>query len=323
MIVSKTPLRISFVGGGTDIPSFYKNESGAVVSTTIDKYVYIAIHSFFSENIQLKYSKTETVKTIDEIQHPLFREALRMTGINSLIEISSFADVHSKGSGLGSSSSFLVGLLNGLYAFNNVRKSPDFLAVASCKIERDILKEEGGYQDQYAAAYGGLNYIQFNPDGTVIVNPILCSKEFKEKLNNRLLLFYTDISRSSHDIHIEQKKNSKINIEYLKKMKDLALKMKLILEEENLEEFGKLLNENWELKKKLANNISNNFIDEMYEKAIKAGALGGKLTGAGGGGFLLLYAEPEHHDKIRASLGLKELKFNLESGGTRIIYNDN
>lgn len=324
MIISKTPLRISFVGGGTDLVSFFKHEPGAVVNTTIDKYVYIAIHEYFDKNITLKYSKTETVNKIDEIKHPLFREALKITGVTDSVEISSLADVSSKGTGMGSSSSFLVGLLNALYAYKKIRKSPEYIAKEACIIERDILKEEGGYQDQYAGAFGGLNFMQFNPDHSVIVEPIICSREFKQKLNERLMLFFTGITRKSNDIHQEQKKNTEINMPYLRKMKGLALRMKETLEMGDLSSFGKLLHENWLMKKKLADNISNPIIDGYYEKALKAGAAGGKISGAGGGGFLLIYSEPEHHENIRRSLNdIKELKFNFCSEGTRITHNDN
>jgi len=324
LIISKTPLRISFVGGGTDIPAFFEKEFGCVVNMTIDKYIFIAIHNYFAKEINLKYSQSETVDSIHKIQHPLFREALKMTGIANSVEISSLADITSKGTGLGSSSTFLVGLLNALFAYRGIRKSKYELAKRAVHIERNILKEEGGYQDQFISSFGGLNYIQFNPDHSVSINPIICTRKFKNALTQRLLMFYTGMTRKSTGIHKEQKKNTGMNIDHLKKMKQLTMKMRAALERQELSEFGRLLHENWIMKRKLASGISNSQIDNLYQHALKAGALGGKICGAGGGGFLLLYSEPKNHDKIRKKLKhLTEFRFSYEPEGTRIVHHDN
>lgn len=321
MIVSKTPLRISFVGGGTDLKSFFSIHPGAVVNMSIDKYVYIVIHKFFGKETVLKYSKTETIESVDDIEHPLFRESLKIANIGQGMEIASLADITSKGTGLGSSSTFLVGLLNALYAQKGIRKSKKYIAETACKIERDLLKEHGGYQDQYIATYGGLNYIEFFPDNTISVNPIICSSEFKKKLANNLLMFYTGITRKSGDIHKEQDKNTKINVPYLQKMKLLADTMRVSLEKEDLNRFGELLHENWMLKKSLSQSISTSEIDKYYNLGIKNGAIGGKICGAGGGGFLMFYAEEKNHAKIREALSdFEELKFGYEPEGTRIVY---
>jgi len=269
IVISKTPLRISFCGGGTDVKEFFENEWGCVVNTTIDKYIYIAIHKYYDKSkIFLKYSETEMVDDVNKIRHPLFREALKITGVKG-VEITSFADIPSTGSGLGSSSTFLVGLLNALFAYNGTIKSPDEIARLACTIERDILKEKGGYQDQYISAHGGLKYITFNQDGTVFVNPILMPREARDKLNSKLMMFYTGIARNSSSIHQEQDKNTPNNMEYLRKMKELAVNLKSELERGNVAALGKALHDNWLLKKRLCSMISNDAIESTMLMLVK------------------------------------------------------
>lgn len=323
MIISKTPLRISFFGGGTDLREYYSKEAGIIASTAINKYIYIAVNKRFDKSIRISYSKTEIVNNIDEIQHPIVREALKLVGIDGGIEITSIADIPAK-TGLGSSSTFTVGLLNALYAYKGVYVNSETLARQACEIEISILKEPIGKQDQYAAAYGGLNCIQFNPDETVFVDPIICSKETKEYFNKNLLLFYTGITRSAGEVLKDQKKNTISKIENLNSMKALVEDLKKILiEGKELSQIGKKLNESWLLKKNISGKISNNFIDEKYCTALKNGAIGGKVLGAGGGGFLLFYCEPHNHKRlINALSDLMLVKFNFEPQGSKIIFID-
>jgi len=321
MIISKTPFRISFCGGGTDLREFYKYETGAVTSTAINKYMYVTVNKKFDNNIRISYSKTENVRKVDEIEHPLVRESMKMTGVTEGVEVTSMADIHSKGTGLGSSSSFLVGLLNALYAYKGEHKSAEFLAQKACEIEISILKEPIGKQDQYISAYGGLKHIKFNSDESVFVEPIICKRDAKSMLQQNLLLVYTGITRKSNDILHEQKKNSKNKRKILSKMASLAGEIASELNNGNLEGFGSLLNKNWTLKKKLASSITNPIIEAYYNKALKAGASGGKILGAGGGGFLLLYCEKEKQKNVLDALkSLKLTNFSFESQGSRIIY---
>jgi D-glycero-alpha-D-manno-heptose-7-phosphate kinase len=321
MIISKTPLRISFFGGGTDLKEYYLEEAGIVASTAIDKYIYITVNERFDDSIRISYSKTEIVDSINEIQHPIVREALNLVGINRGIEITSIADIPAK-TGLGSSSTFTVGLLNALYAYKGIYVNAETLAKQACQIEIDILKEPIGKQDQYAAAYGGINYIQFNNDETVFVNPIICAKTTKDFLNKNLLLFYTGITRSACEVLNDQKKNTTKKIENLSTMKSLVEDFKQILiSGKGLSQIGKKLNESWLLKKSISEKISNDFIDSKYELALKNGAIGGKVLGAGAGGFLLFYSEPENHKiLINALNDLKLVPFNFEPQGSKIIF---
>jgi len=321
MIISKTPFRISFCGGGTDLKEFYKYGSGAVASVAIDKYMYITVNKKFDKYIRIGYSRTENVKHVDDIEHPLVREAMRISGVTEGVEITSMGDIHSRGTGLGSSSSFLVGLLNALYAFKGEHKSAEFLAQKACEIEIDIVKDPIGKQDQYIAAYGGLNHIQFNKDESVFVEPIICKNNVRETLRQNLLLLYTGMTRKANEILYEQKKNSKNKRETLSKMASLAQEIVTTLTKGNLEEFGKLLHKNWTYKKTLAPNITSHVLDKYYNIAIQSGALGGKILGAGGGGFLLLYCERESQDKVLKNLNnLTLTKFKFEPRGSRIIY---
>jgi len=325
MIISKTPFRISFVGGGSDLAAYYEQFGGAVLSTSINKYMYISSHRFFEEDkIRTKYSITETVDNVDALKHPILKEALKLTGIKGGIEISSIADVPS-GTGMGSSSSFTVGVLHNLYAYTNQFVSKEQLAQQACAIEIEKLGEPIGKQDQYAAAYGGLNIIEFHKDGRVSVLPIHLSKDNSQELESDLLMFYVGNQRKASDILTEQKKNTQQadKAKILQEMVSLVYELRNSLYAGNLENFGSLMHQNWLLKKALASGISNPMIDDIYSAGMKAGALGGKLLGAGGGGFMLFYCPKERQAKLRSELhSLKEFKFSFDKDGSKIIYYD-
>lgn len=324
MIISRTPLRVSFAGGGSDLAVYYrKNGYGSVVSTATKIYVYITVNKKFDDLIRVSYSKTEMVASLDELEHNIIREALKLVGIEKGIEVVYMADIPlgSAGTGLGSSSSLAVGVLNALYAYKGQHVSAERLAQEACRIEIDILKHPIGKQDQYAAAYGGYNYIQFNQDESVYVDPIICLKDTKKKLEQKLMLFYTGIERVSSDILSEQTENTPDNMEYLDKIVALSDKLRTCLSENDLESFGEILHEGWMNKGKLASRISNPLIDEYYSKARKAGAVGGKVLGAGGGGFILLYCDEDKQENVRRALSeLKECAFEFEPQGSKIIY---
>lgn len=324
MIISKTPLRISFTGGGSDLASFYERSEGAVVSVTIDKYIFVTVNKKFDDDIRISYSKTENVTSAKKIKHDIVREILGKMSIDGGLEITSIADIPSKGTGLGSSSSFAVGLLNALGGYKKEFTSPEILAQGACEIEIDKLREPIGKQDQYAAAYGGLNFIQFHQDGSVSVDPIIMLKETRKQLEKNILILYTGITRSASGILKDQNENTKsINkkFEIMQKMVKLAHKMKDELQKNNLDAFGEILHENWILKKEMASGISTPEIDQWYETGIKNGALGGKILGAGGGGFLLFYAPQEKHQQIIDSLPkLKPMNFEFEYQGSKIIF---
>lgn len=326
MIISRTPLRISFVGGGSDIQSYYKYRVGAVVSTAIDKYIYITVNKKFDHKIRASYSKTENVDHADQLEHPLIRECLKKVGIDHGIEVTSMADIPSEGTGLGSSSSYTVGLLNALYAYKGKHAPAEQLAREACKIEIDILKSPIGKQDHYIAAYGGLQYIQFNPDESVYIDPIICLSETKKEFEKRLLLLYTGLTRSASSILAVQSKNIQNKSSKrgtMAKMVALTREMQTALRKNKLGSIGKLLHKNWMLKKTMADGISNNTIDNLYKIARKHGAFGGKILGAGGGGFLLLYAEPEKHAKILSALpDLRLFPVRVEPQGSKIIFVD-
>lgn len=324
MIISRTPLRISFAGGGSDISSFYHNQEGGVVSTAINKYIYIAVNRQFDGRILVNYSKTEIVTKISDIENNLVREALKLTGVDGGIHITSIGDIPSEGSGMGSSSSYIVGLLNALYAYQGKHVTAERLAQEACQIEIDILKKPIGKQDQYIAAYGGFQYIQFNSNESVYVDPIICSSDTKFNLENRLLLFYTHKTRSADPILAKQAKNlatSEIKRKTMGKMVKIAKEMRESLRSNNTRSFGKQLHENWLLKRKMADGVTNNKIDKWYFIALKNGAMGGKILGAGGGGFLLFYAPLEKHDKIVNSLPeLTLVDFKFEPQGSKITF---
>lgn len=320
MIITRTPFRVSFVGGGSDLREFYyKNGYGAVVSTAINRYMYIVIHPYFHDKIRLKYSKTEDVENIDEIQHPIVRECLKKVQVEKGIEITSFADVPA-GTGLGSSSSFTVGLLNALYAYKGKVVSKERLASEACEIEIDILCEPIGKQDQYAASYGNINYIKFNKDETVDVSPILLTESVKKQFEECLCLYYVGGERRSGDILYKQKSNisNDDNFQNLKKMVMLTEELKDALHTEKINAVGDILHKGWLYKKGLATGISNDGIDRLYDKAMKHGASGGKLLGAGGTGFLLLYSED--HERLKESMKCKVLPFTIDREGTKTIF---
>lgn len=323
MIISRTPLRLSFIGGGSDLSVYYQKSPGAVISTALNMYIYITVNKKFDDLIRVSYSKTEMVPSVDEIEHNIIREALKIVGIERGVDIVYMGDIPlgSAGVGLGSSSSLAVGVLNALYAYKGQHVSAEHLAQKACEIEIDILQHPIGKQDQYAAAYGGFNFIQFNKDESVFVDPVICERETRQKLNKKLLLFYTGIMRVSSSILEDQKASIDDNREILDAMVELSKVMRDAIIEHDLESIGHFLHESWEYKKKLASNVTNGQINEYYEKARKAGAVGGKILGAGGGGFLLLYCdEAWQHNVRKALVDIKEVPFLFEPQGSKIIY---
>ena len=324
MIITKTPLRISFVGGGSDLKSFYAREPGAVVSTAIDKYIYIFVNKKFDSRIRASYSKTEIVDHVGDLKHDLIRESLKLLGIRGGIEITSISDIPSEGSGLGSSSSYVVGLLHALHVYKGEYVSAERLAREACHIEINCLGKPIGKQDQYAAAYGGFNYIRFNPDESVFVEPIIMNKKRKDALERNMLLFYTGIARSSSSILSKQKKNMERKTtarEGMHQMVLLARTLRDRLLKNDTRSFGQLLHDNWVLKKSMADTVSSAQIDTWYTTAKKQGALGGKILGAGGGGFFLVFAPVTRHAKIIHALSrLKLTPVHFEPQGSRVIY---
>lgn len=315
---------MSFVGGGSDLPSFYLKHGGAVLSTTIDKYIYINVNKKFDNGIRIAYSKTEEVESIHNIEHKLVKATMELLEISGGIEITSIADIPSKGTGLGSSSSFTIGLLNALNAYKGNFSSCEFLGEQSCKIEIDICGEPIGKQDQYAAAFGGFNLIEFKKNGEVLVKPIITKKETLLEIEQNLMVFYTGLTRNASSILKEQNdriQNDDKKAENLLKMVDLTYELYNEIQNNNTRVFGEILHENWELKKKLSNGISNPFIDDCYNAAVNAGALGGKILGAGAGGFLLFYVEKNKQNSVLNSLSnLKQVNFSFENNGSQIIY---
>lgn len=322
IIMSQTPLRVSFAGGGTDLASFYQKEEGWVISSAIDKFIFVIIKERFDDKIYINYSKKEIVDTVDEIEHDLVRESMKKTGVSHGVEITTLADIPSSGSGLGSSSSVTVGLLNALYAYQGELVTAERLAQEACEIEIDILNKPIGKQDQYIAAYGGMRFIKFCKNEEVNVERINLHNSHKRKFGANLLLFFTGKTRSSDKILTEQKNNTNDRMNVLKMMKFQAKEIREALEANEFDQIGNILANGWDYKKKLASKISNGFINEMYQKALEAGALGGKISGAGGGGFLLLYCPREKQHKVREALKeFREFPFFLERDGTKIIFN--
>lgn len=324
MIISRTPLRISFAGGGTDLPAFYQDEPGMVVSTAINKYIYITVNPKFDRKVRASYSVTEIVDTVDDLRHELIREALRLVGIDGGIEITSISDIPSQGTGLGSSSTYTVGLLNALYAYTGRMVGAERLAREACQIEIDICGKPIGKQDQYIAAYGGLKRITFLPDEGVEVTPLLMPKEARCQLESSLLMLYTGMVRSADAILARQSANTRNGNgarTHLRGMRNLAHHLSHALAQGEICVMGNYLHEGWLQKRSLADGISNPAIDGWYERARQHGALGGKILGAGGGGFLLLYAPPACHPQIINALPeLRPVSFQFESQGSRIIY---
>lgn len=325
MIVSRAPARISMGGGGTDLPSYYKEHGGFLLATSINKYIHILLNKRFEEDIRLSYSKTEIVDDVSKIEHRIFREALLYTGISRQIEIASIADIPSN-SGLGTSSSFTVALLNALFGYKRQYISIERLAEAACEIEIDILKEPIGKQDQYASSFGGFNAYYFNKDGSVNIEPLNIREELLMELQNNLFLFCLNKSRSASSVLTEQNEKSKNKdkdtIERLHKIKDIGFYTKKILEEGKIDEFGEIMHNHWITKKGLSDKISDPFIDEAYELALKNGATGGKVVGAGGGGFLMLYCPGKKSKLVEAmkKIGMKPMWFTFEFEGAKKVF---
>lgn len=322
MIITKTPFRMSFFGGGTDIPEFFNAEQGSVISTTFNKYVYVTVRHlprFFDFTTELTYSKLERVTKIDNLQHPMVRNAMKFLDMHEL-HIAYDADLPAR-SGLGTSSSFAVGLLNAFYCLKGKKIDKKQLANDAIYVERTMCQEAGGWQDQIAASFGGFNRIDFK-NNKYSVTPIRISKERKRELNSKLILFFSGFTRLSSEVQKTTTNSLNDKKDYMLKILSLVNDAQNILEDDdrNLDDFGKLLHETWMLKKHISSKISNNYIDELYQKAISAGAIGGKLLGAGGGGFLLFYAPENKHDEIRKNLGLMEVPFEFEEKGTEVIY---
>ena len=323
MIITKTPFRMSFFGGGTDMPEFFNEHGGAVLSTTFDKYCYVNVRhlpSFFEYSSELSYAKIERVNSLDEIQHPAIREAMKMLDMRQ-IRLTYEADLPAR-TGLGTSSSFAVGMLSAFHSLKGRYAGKRQLADEAIYLERNLCGEAGGLQDQIAAAYGGMNYIKFTSEG-YSVEPIIIAPERKKELNKRLMLFFTGFSRYSSEIQVTTQQSIHKKTVQLMEMYQLVDVVKKILESTttDLDEFGRLLDLTWRLKKQTGSKISSDFIDELYQRALSAGALGGKLLGAGGGGFLLFYVPPEQQDNIRKALaGLMEVPFQFENEGTQVLY---
>lgn len=324
MIITKTPFRMSFFGGGTDMEEYFQKNGGAVLSTTFDKYCYVNVRHlprFFAYSTELSYSKTERVTKVNDIEHPAIREAMKMLDMHE-IRLTYEADLPAR-SGLGTSSSFAVGMLNAFYALKGKYADKKKLADEAIYLERVLCNEAGGWQDQIAASFGGFNRINFTSDGYEVL-PLIISPERKKRLNQNLQMYFTGFTRFSSEI---QKANASSDSEnkknMLKKMHELVDDAEQILVDNNrnLDDFGKLLDLTWTLKRQTGSSVTTNSIDELYKKGIKAGALGGKLLGAGGGGFLLFYVQPEYQESVkRAMKDLMYIPFEFENGGTRVIY---
>mgnify|MGYP000991909793 FL=1 len=326
MIITRTPFRMSFFGGGTDMEEYFKKNNGAVLSTTIDKYCYVNVRHlppFFDYKTEIAYSKTERVQDINEIEHPAVRNAMKELDMHQ-IRLTYEADLPAR-SGLGTSSSFAVGMLNAFYALKGKYVSKKRLADEAINLERELCNESGGWQDQIAASFGGFNRINFSNNGYEVL-PIIISPERKEKLNKNLFMFFTGFTRFSSDIqkiNNENKNGKEKKEETLKKMYELVDEAEKILTDKNrdLDDFGRLLDYSWKLKKQTGKAVSTSNIDALYERGIKAGALGGKLLGAGGGGFLVFYAQPENHEKLKQELkDLLYIPFEFENEGTKVLY---
>ena len=326
MIVTRTPIRIPLGGGGTDLPSYYTQYGGFLISAAIDKYIYITVNKRFEKSIRVSYSSTEIADSVDEIKHPIVRQALRLLKIDSGIEITSIADVPSN-TGLGSSSSFTVGLLNALHTYKNEKVNAKDLAEEACYIEIELLKEPIGKQDQYAAAFGGIICLDIDRLGSVKTIPLKLSEDSLDQLESNTLLFYTGIKRSASEVLGSQNKNASLNqekvIQGMHQIKKIGLEIKEAFEKEDLETFGKLLDQHWQIKKTLSDKITQDKIDQWYEIAKKNGALGGKLMGAGGGGFFMFFCNNGKNGfrKKMEQEELKEMRFRLDFEGSKVLVN--
>jgi D-glycero-alpha-D-manno-heptose-7-phosphate kinase len=328
MIIARAPLRIPLGGGGTDLQPYYSRHGGFILSAAIDKHVYIyANHPAVDQIIRLKYSKTEEVSRPEDIRHPLLREALRLTGTNGGLEIAAMADIPS-GTGLGSSGSFLVALLNALHAAKGESLPTQALAEEACRVEMEMARQPGGKHDAYLAAFGGITCLDIAKDGTVRVTALPVKPYLVNELRANLLLFYTGIRRDSFDILSEQGQGAKVGrpvvLESMHRIKEIGLAVKEALIREDLAAFGRLLDEHWRYKKQISDKMTDPKVDRWYETAMANGALGGKLIGAGGGGFLMFYAEEQHRNSVRRALtgeGLRELSFDFDFGGSKVLLN--
>jgi D-glycero-alpha-D-manno-heptose-7-phosphate kinase len=326
VIISKTPLRVSFVGGGTDLPEFSDVHGGAVVSTSIDKWISVFVARRFEGDVRVSYSRTEIVDSARELEHSLVREAMVTSGIPRGVDIATLSDVPSQGTGLGSSSVVTVGVLNALYAFQGIYKTPSELAAEACRIEIDVLGKPIGRQDQYAAALGGLNLIEFLPrGGGVVVEPIVATRATMAALHGSLLMFYTGRQRTADTVLGEQRaavENGSATAALLA-MRDLAYELREVLTSGDHAAVGSLLHRNWLLKRSLASNVSDGAIDAVYDRALEAGATGGKILGAGAGGFLLLVVPPDRQATVRAAMSeVREVPFRFTARGSHIVYVD-
>ncbi len=330
MIVTRTPLRISFAGGGTDLPSFYRsNTYGLVLNTSINKYIYVTVKKhprvFTREKFRLSYSETELVENLEKIKNPIIRECIKFLKIEERLYISTISDIPAS-TGLGSSSTFCVGLLKALYAFKKKRVGPKQLSEEAFYIERDVLKRPVGKQDHYAAAFGGLNYIRFNDDESTNVKSINLSKKNKKYLENSMAIFCTGIQRLSWKILHNQNARHLENVIALNIIKNQAIELKRLFEKKkiSIDKIGNLINEGWETKKTLSKNISNKFIDNAFEKAFQSGAYGGRICGAGGGGFVLFITSPKYHKKLiknMKKIGLTKFDLSFGNKGSMILIN--
>lgn len=322
MIITRTPLRISFAGGGTDLPSYYRTHGGgAVTSAAIDRYIHVLVNPKFDRSIRVAYSRTENVDRLEDLQHGLVREAMRLAGIQESLEIHTIADIPGEGTGLGSSSTLTVGLLNALYAHRGLLKDPAELAAEACRIEIDVLGGALGKQDQYIAAFGGVQYFEFHPDDSVRASPIPLSAADRERLGDHISLFYTGITRRAEGILKEQSARTDTNLDSLSRMVELARAARSAMAAGDFARLGTLLDEGWQLKRKLSSGITNEAIDDRYARAKAAGAYGGKITGAGGGGFLLVIHPPERSRQIADALSpMQRLPVRIVPEGSRILF---
>jgi D-glycero-alpha-D-manno-heptose-7-phosphate kinase len=322
MIIVRTPLRLSFFGGGTDFADYYNRQGGLVVSTAIDKFVFVIVKERFDDKIYVNYSQKEIVDRVDELKHELVREAMHLTGVDRGIEITTLADVPSSGTGLGSSSSITVGVLQALYTYQGRIVEAEALARQACDIEIQRCRKPIGKQDQYIAAYGGMRQIRFLPQEVVETEEVTLNASDAQRLNRNLMLFYTNTTRAASSVLAEQQTNIPARLEFLDALQDLARRGAACLRQGEWDEVGRLLHEGWELKKNLASGVSNDHLDALYTAARQAGALGGKIAGAGGGGFLLLYCPLDKQEAVRTVLGhLRELPFTFERDGSKVIFN--
>lgn len=327
MIISRAPVRFSLGGGGTDIPAYYEQFGGYLVASAIDKYIYVSANKRFYDDIRLSYSKTEIVPSVEQIQHPIFREALRLTGVTKGIELTSVADLPAN-SGLGSSSTFTVALLNALHTYQRCFVSTEQLAREACDIEINRLGEPIGKQDQYIAAYGGVTAFTFEKDGTVNVEPVPCRDEVLDELQNNLLIIYSGVERAASVVLSEQGKRVREldpgTVQRMHRIKELGHEVYRLLVAGEVDRYGELLHEHWTNKRKLASKMTDSIIDEHYEAARKAGAIGGKLMGAGGGGFFMFYTRPQDRRRVLEAMqarGLRPLRFRFDVDGARIVAN--